>query len=128
MQSRTTRNIRISVETQFQEEYSKPMNNKFLFTYRITIENLSDNIVQLKRRYWHITDSLGHSREVEGDDVVGKQPILKPGESHRYVSWCPLPCEIGRMSGHYFMTDLDSGEEFKAYTPDFSLIAGFALN
>ena len=128
METLTTKGIRISVETKYQEEYSKPLSNKFLYTYRITIENHSERTVQLLRRKWVITDSNGGVQVVEGEGVVGEQPILKPGDSHRYVSWCPLPVPIGKMTGSFYMVDQMTGEEIEVYIPEFKLIADFVDN
>lgn len=128
METLTTKGIRISVETKYQKEYSKPLSNKFLFTYRITIENLSAKTVKLLSRKWIITNGFGDVQFVEGEGVVGKQPILKPGDSHRYVSWCPLPGPIGKMEGSFFMIDLNTDEEVEVFVPEFRLIADFIGN
>ena len=73
--------VRVSVETVYQSEYSNPAQEHFMFAYKITIENLSDYTVQLMRRHWYIFDSNGTLREVEGEGVVGEQPVIEPGES-----------------------------------------------
>ncbi len=86
-----------------QTEFSNPNRNHFLFAYRITIENNSQETVQLLHRYWHIFDSNAEAYEVKGDGVVGFQPILLPGDVHEYESACELKSEIGRMYGSYTM-------------------------
>jgi len=73
-----TQDVKISVETMYQDDYSNPANDQFMFAYRIEIENLSDYTIQLKRRKWYIFDANGTNREVEGDGVVGLQPIIEP--------------------------------------------------
>lgn len=123
-----TLGVKISVETTYQEDHSDPINNHFIFGYRITIENLTDYTVQLKRRQWFIFDSNGIQREVEGEGVVGEQPVLEPGEKHSYVSACNLNTEIGSMSGNYLMQRLADNEEFIVTIPEFELIVPYRLN
>ena len=83
METSITNDIKVSVESIYQPSYSKPVKNEYVFAYRITIENLSNHTVQLLRRYWHIWDSNAEEREVEGEGVVGDQPILKAGQSYQ---------------------------------------------
>jgi ApaG protein len=123
-----TEGVKISVETMYQEEYSNPSNDQFMFAYRIEIENLSDYTIQLKRRQWFIFDSNGTEREVEGEGVVGLQPIIEPGNHHSYVSGCQLSTEIGSMRGHYFMYRVAVETEFTVDIPQFELIAPYRLN
>jgi ApaG protein len=120
--------IKISVETLFQEEYSNPNNEQFMFAYRIEIENLSDYTIQLLRRQWFIFDSAGTQKEVEGEGVIGIQPILEPGESHAYVSGCQLTTDIGSMKGNYSMIRVVDESHFKVEIPEFVLIAPYRLN
>lgn len=128
METLITNGIRVSVETQYESAYSRPLEMKYIFSYHITIENLSTDTVQLLRREWEIFDSNGIIRKVEGEGVIGKQPILAPGEMHQYASWSPLMTEMGRMSGVYiFQRDID-GKDFHVRIPDFRLIAPFKLN
>ena len=84
------------------------------------IENHGAEVVQLISRHWVITDALGRVEEVEGDGVVGEQPVLKPGEAFRYTSGCPLTTASGVMEGEYRMVTAD-GETFEALIPPFSL-------
>ncbi|UEG53993.1 Co2+/Mg2+ efflux protein ApaG [Mucilaginibacter daejeonensis] len=123
-----TDGVKISVETQYQPEYSNPANEHFMFAYKIHIENLSDNTVQLMRRHWHIFDSNGTRREVEGEGVVGLQPVIEPGGSHEYISGCNLKTDMGSMKGTYQMVRLMDDMEFEAEIPQFYLIAPFKLN
>lgn len=120
--------IKISVETIFQEEYSNPDNDQFMFAYRIEIENLSDYTIQLLRRQWFIFDSAGTRKEVEGEGVIGIQPILEPGESHAYVSGCQITTDIGSMKGNYSMIRVVDDSDFKVEIPQFMLIAPYRLN
>ncbi len=90
MVAQITEGVKISVETTYQPEYSNPVNEHFMFAYKIQIENLGDYAVQLLSRHWVIFDSNGTKREVEGEGVVGLQPIIEPGQNHEYVSGCNL--------------------------------------
>ncbi|MDX1942972.1 MAG: Co2+/Mg2+ efflux protein ApaG [Saprospiraceae bacterium] len=123
-----TNGIKVSVETSYQPSYSRPLEMKFIFSYHITIENLSSQTVQLLRREWMIYDSTGTIRSVEGEGVIGKQPILAPGESHQYASWSPLNTELGKMTGAYIFRKDADGQEFRVHIPEFKLIAPFKLN
>lgn len=128
METLTTNGVRISVETFYQEQYSKPIEYQFIFAYRVTIDNLSEDPVQLLRRHWVILDSTGLKREVEGEGVVGQQPVLQPGDSHQYVSWCHLSTGIGRMEGTFLMHHLRSQETFRVQIPLFNLVAPLVNN
>jgi len=123
-----TNGIKISVETVYQDDYSNPASEHFTFAYRIHIENLSDDTIQLKRRQWFIFDSNGTQREVEGEGVVGQQPVLQPGEGHAYVSGCQLSTDMGSMSGNYLMQRLIDHTEFTVEIPEFELIVPYRLN
>ena len=123
-----TEGVKISVDTIYQDEYSNSANEHFMFAYRIEIQNLSDFSVQLMRRKWLIFDSNGTQREVEGEGVVGVQPIIEPGQSYQYVSGCNLKTEIGSMKGHYEMLRLNDGEAFNVNIPEFQLIVPYRLN
>jgi ApaG protein len=120
--------IKISVETVYQEEYSNPSNDQFMFAYRIEIENLSDYTIQLMRRQWFIFDSAGTMKEVEGEGVIGVQPVLEPGESHAYVSGCQITTDIGSMRGNYSMIRVVDESPFTVEIPEFALIAPYRLN
>ncbi len=120
--------IKISVDTVYRQDYSIPHQNHYLFSYEIFIENMNDFPVQLLRRHWFIKDSLGENREVEGEGVVGEQPILYPGESHRYQSACNLKTDFGSMTGTYLFKNLQNGEYFNARIPQFKMGVPFRLN
>lgn len=128
MATQITNGIKVSVETFYQPEYSKPKDGKFIFSYQITIENQSEYPVQLLRRHWQIFDSSGERREVEGEGVVGEQPIILPGGKHQYMSWCHLNTEIGRMRGTYLMERQLDNERFRVRIPDFQLFVPYRLN
>lgn len=127
--SATTNEIRISVETSYQLPSHNSRNEEF-FAYRITIENLSNRTVQLMRRHWYIIDADGSGREVEGEGVVGQQPILHPNESHQYISGCTFITPIGKMYGTFTMRQLNTPnpETFKVDIPVFLMVVPFKLN
>ena len=128
MVQQITEGVSITVETFYQPDFSNPLNGEFMFAYRITIENMGHVPVQLLRRHWHIIDSNGSYREVEGEGVVGEQPMLEPGESYQYVSGCNLRTEIGKMYGTYQMENLHNKSHFEVSIPEFDLIAPLKLN
>ncbi len=128
MVTKITDGVKISVETIYQPEYSNPANEHFMFAYRVNIENLTENSVQLLNRHWHIFDSNGTRREVEGEGVVGQQPVIEPGDNHEYVSGCNLKTDIGSMRGSYEMERIVDGVRFRVNIPEFYLIAPYKLN
>jgi ApaG protein len=115
-----TRNIAVSVEPFYLPGRSDPEAERYIWAYRVTIENRSDSSVQLLSRYWHITDGKGRVEEVRGAGVVGEQPLLGPGDSYQYTSGCPLSTPSGIMVGTYTMRD-EHGEVFEVDIPAFSL-------
>lgn len=127
MTTQTTHDIRVSVDIFYQDQYSQPENDKFFFAYKVRIENNSDETVQLLSRRWQIFDSNNISRKVEGEGVVGEQPILHPGDAHEYVSWCHLKTEIGKMEGSYLM-EKDDYQRFRVRIPAFNLVASCRMN
>lgn len=122
MYEETTRSIRISVDSFYIEGQSQPERNRFVFGYRIRITNEGADTVQLLSRQWHITDANGRTTEVQGDGVVGQQPVLEPGESFEYTSGAPLATSSGIMVGSYRMVTR-AGEHFDVAIPAFSLDA-----
>ena len=128
MDTLITKDIRISVETFYKPEYSHPIEGKYIFAYRVLIENIGSETVQLLRRHWIISDSMGIIREVEGEGVIGQKPVLNPGESHQYISWSNLSSELGTMHGTYLMKKMTNQVEFKVIIPRFSLLAPYKLN
>jgi ApaG protein len=115
-----TRGIAVSVEPTYLEADSSPSNSQYLWAYRVIIENQGRDTVQLLSRHWMITNARGELTEVKGLGVIGKQPFLKPGESHAYISGTPLNTPSGMMGGSYEM-ESDSGERFNVEIPTFSL-------
>lgn len=128
MVTEITEGVRISVETEYQPEYSSPSQYHYVFTYRITIENGSENTLQLLRRHWYIHDANTILREVEGEGVVGQQPVLEPGQSHKYVSGCNLKSGIGKMRGTYLMERIVDGKTFNVVIPEFTMVVPFKYN
>ena len=123
-----TEGVKVSVETHYQPEYSSPAQNHFVFTYRITIQNDGENTIKLHRRHWQIFDTNNEVREVEGEGVVGQQPVLEPGEKHQYVSGCNLRSGIGKMRGIYLMERVMDGKQFDVIIPEFTMIVPYLLN
>lgn len=128
MVTEITEGVKVTVHTAYQAEYSSPSHSHFVFTYKIKIENHSQQTVQLLKRHWFIHDSQSIVREVEGEGVVGLQPVLEPGESHEYVSGCNLKTELGKMHGTYLMERVVDGKQFKVNIPAFTLVAPYKLN
>jgi ApaG protein len=120
--------VSVTVETFYQPAQSNPIAGEYLFAYRITIENISTMPVKLLRRHWDIMDSNGSYREVEGSGVVGKQPIIEPGDSYQYVSACNLRSEMGKMQGSYVMENLYNKRLITVRIPEFQMIAPFKMN
>jgi ApaG protein len=118
--SATTEGIRVSVESFYLKDRSRPEKRRFVFAYRITIQNGSDRTVQLMRRHWIVTSADHEITEVAGDGVVGEQPVLKPGDEHTYVSGTVLETPTGSMEGHYEMEDR-AGNVFRVEIPLFIL-------
>jgi ApaG protein len=123
-----TKGVRVTVETEYMPEYSSPAQYHYVFTYRITIENVSEYAIQLMSRHWDISDAAYPRREIEGEGVVGKQPTLEPGEVHQYVSGCNLKSGIGVMSGFYTMKRIMDEKLFNVDIPAFTMVVPFKLN
>ena len=119
--------VQVSVETTFQKGGSPYHGEEYIFAYRITIVNLGEATVKLLRRHWYIVDSIDH-REVEGEGVVGQQPVLEPGETHQYISACNLQSEMGKMYGTYLFERVLDGHRFHVNIPEFQLIVPFKFN
>ena len=120
MYTKTTKNINITVNSYYLEEQSEPDEQHYVWAYQVTINNLGQDTVQLKNRYWKIIDSNGTKQEVRGEGVVGEQPILNPGEKFEYTSGTPLSTPSGFMEGYYEM-ETKNGNKFEATIPLFSL-------
>jgi ApaG protein len=121
MYSETTAGITVTVKPYYLEDQSEPDEQRFVWAYHVRIENNGERTVQLRNRYWRITDSRGRIQEVRGAGVVGEQPVLRPGDSFEYTSGTPLPTPSGIMGGTYQMEESETGERFDVTIPSFSL-------
>ena len=128
MANKISEGVEINVETFYQPDYSNPVSGEFMFAYRISIENHNAFPVKLHRRHWHIFDSNGSYREVEGEGVVGVQPTVNPGERYQYVSGCNLRTEMGKMHGTYTMENLNDKKTFEVNIPTFEMIVPFKMS
>ncbi len=128
MVTQITRGIKISVKTSFEGTYFKNYKMHFAFSYEITIENHSKDSVQLMTRHWEIFDSLNDLEVVDGEGVIGRKPVLKPGESHTYSSGCLLASPYGAMRGSFNMINFTTTRNFRVIVPAFRLSAPYALN
>lgn len=120
MYSRTTHDIRVTVQPIYLEDQSSPAEGQYVWAYQVQIENLGRQSVRLRSRHWSITDATGRTHEVRGPGVVGEQPLLRPGDRFEYTSGCPLPTPSGMMVGSYEM-EVDTGERLEVAIPAFSL-------
>ncbi len=120
MYKATTRAIQVTVEPQYLPDQSEPAKSQYVWAYTVRIENGGDVAVQLRSRHWKITDGLGRLQEVKGPGVVGKTPLLRPGEVFEYTSGTPLSTPSGIMGGTYQMVD-EAGVKFDIEIPTFSL-------
>ena len=120
MENESEKNITVEVETQYMEGQSEPENERYVFSYTITIRNEGGVPAQLLSRHWLITDANGNIQEVKGEGVVGEQPHLKPGEGFQYTSGAMIATPVGSMQGSYQMLT-DGGDEFDAEIPAFTL-------
>ncbi|MEZ5046031.1 MAG: Co2+/Mg2+ efflux protein ApaG [Chitinophagaceae bacterium] len=123
-----TEGISISVEVFFNSQDSNPVLGLYAFAYKVSIENFANFPVQLLRRHWYIFESNGGFREVEGEGVVGQQPVLEPGEHFEYISGCSIKTDIGKMRGTYQMVNLMNRKLFTVNIPEFQLVAPFKNN
>lgn len=128
MVSSSTLGVQVSVDTEYQPDYSNPSQQNYVFTYRVKITNMGSTTLRLERRHWFVGDAYGDIKEVEGEGVVGRRPLLEPGESHEYVSGSIIPTPIGYMHGYYTMERVYDGSEIKVSIPYFRLIAPFINN
>lgn len=128
MTHKISEGVNINAETFYQPEYSNPALNEHMFAYRITIENHNNFPIKLISRHWFIFDSDGAQREVEGEGVIGVQPVIPSGGSYQYISGCNLNTDMGKMHGTYLFEDLNKKKNFTALIPAFEMIAPFKLN
>ena len=122
-----TRGVRVQVLSRYDPGRSNPGTSQWFFLYTITITNIGTVTVQLLTRHWVITDGNGKVEEVRGPGVVGKQPVLQPGESFEYTSGCPLQTPFGLMEGTYEMAS-ESGERFEAKIAPFTLSQPYTVH
>lgn len=131
MISQTTQRVTVSAESYYQEQYSQPEDENYVHAYRIRIENKGELPVQLLSRSWEVIDATSERRRVEGDGVVGKQPVIAPGEAYEYNSWVQFTTPIGAMEGSYLMYRRNAaGVEnyFSVWVPRFLHVATPVLN
>ena len=120
--AQTTSGVTVRVSVSYLPEQSEPRRGRWFWAYHIRIENESRRAVQLLTRRWIITDGRGARHSVEGEGVVGEQPLIEPGQAFDYVSGCPLGTPTGSMQGSYHMIGED-GQGFDVAIPKFALIA-----
>ena len=125
---KTDKQIDINVYCEFVTEKSEEEKSLFLFKYDVSIHNKTVNNVQLLSRHWKIVDALGNVQTVNGEGVIGKKPVINPGLSFNYSSYCPLKTEFGKMEGSYTFEDKNTGELFEIRIPEFSLITKKNIN
>ena len=117
-----TDGVIVRVAVSYLSDQSEPDRGRWFWAYHIRIENHGEDTVQLLTRHWIITDGRGQRHSVEGEGVVGEQPVIAPGGSYDYVSGCPLATPTGSMEGSYRMVGAD-GRRFDAAIPKFALLA-----
>ncbi len=122
-----TNDIRVEVLSRYSAENSRPLEDNWIFQYTVRITNQGSETVQLISRHWIITDGAQNTEEVQGPGVVGEQPVLAPGESFQYSSWCPLKTPTGKMHGTYQMVRAN-GNQFDIEIAPFALKAKYAVN
>lgn len=128
MEKHITQDIVVKVQPRFEEISSGLGGGQFEFSYLIFITNRSEHTVKLLTRHWKVVDGFGQIRKVNGEGVLGRQPVLEPGQSHDYISGCNFVTPFGRMQGHYTMERLTDGDRIKVKVPSFDLVAPFMLN
>lgn len=128
MVQQVTRGIKISVVTTYEGSFYKNYKIQYAFGYTVTITNQSKDSVQLNARHWKILDALNNVETFSGEGVIGKKPVIQPGESYTYNSGCLLTSPFGAMQGHYSMVNFTTTKKFKVTIPTFKLSAHFAVN
>ncbi len=128
MVQQVTQGIKVSVETTFEGTFYKDYKIQYAFGYTVTIENESKDVVQLRSRRWQISDALNSIEVVEGEGVIGKKPVIQPGEKYSYKSGCLLLSPFGSMKGHYNMVNFTSTKKFRVAIPSFKLSEPSAMN
>ena len=120
-------NIKINIKGEYVPELLNNEDSLFYFSYKVKIQNMGSNKVQLLSRHWDIKDGLGRKKVVDGEGVIGKKPYINPGEFYEYKSYCPLKTEFGCMDGFYTMKD-ESGNLFKTLIPNLGLVSPDSIN
>ncbi|WHQ74960.1 Co2+/Mg2+ efflux protein ApaG [Pantoea sp. Lij88] len=115
-----TARVSVHVQSQYVASQSSPDDDRYVFAYTITIRNLGRSAVQLLGRYWLITNGNGRETEVQGEGVVGEQPLITPGNEFQYTSGAVIETPMGTMQGHYVMVD-EQGDTFNVEIPVFRL-------
>ena len=128
MIQQVTKGIKISVDVKFEGSFLKETSLHHAFMYYITIENQGKDVVQLLSRHWKILESTNRPQYVNGDGVVGKKPVLKPGDTHTYKSGSLITSPMGSMSGNYIMVNFSTAQKFNVEVPSFKLNVPYILN
>lgn len=131
MISLTTQEVTVSANSVYQQTYSAPVKSQYVYAYTIRIENNGPKPVKLLSRAWEVIDATGARRLVEGEGVVGQQPVILPGQYHEYTSWVQFETPIGAMRGSYVMQRTDrfgKGDLFQVEVPKFLHVAPEVLN
>lgn len=127
MVQQKTNNIIVSIDAKFEGTFFKDHRKQYAFSYAVSIENLSNEPIQLKSRFWIVKDALNQTDIIKGNGVIGEQPIIQPMQSHHYNSGCIMISPFGCMKGHYLM-ETASGQQIEVSIPLFRLSAPFAMN
>lgn len=122
-----TRGVRVEARPEYLPDQSDPANGLWFWAYHVVVSNEGERPVRLVSRHWIITNAQGHQEHVRGPGVVGEQPLIRPGQSFRYTSGCPLDTSMGTMHGTYQMTT-EEGDEFEAIIAPFTLAEPFGIN
>jgi len=122
-----TSGIKVQVVSKFIPEHTNPDIPRYFFAYWVTITNDSESTIKLLDRHWEITDANGRLEVIDGEGVIGKQPIIKSGTSFSYNSFCPIETEFGVMAG-YYQVKREDGHFMKIEIPKFKLISPFSIN
>ena len=126
--TQTTHGIEISIHPVYQEQHSNPGGDQYVFAYFVTIKNRGDETVQLLRRHWYILEAGTVMKEVEGKGVVGKTPVIRPGDIYEYQSWVKMRATVGKMYGFYTMQRITDGDLIDVEIPEFALVVPFIKN
>ena len=125
---KTIDEIKINAKSSFISDKSSIKKSIYFFMYRVTIINNSDKKLQLTNRHWHISDANDNTQVIDGEGVIGEQPILNPGDSFKYTSFCPIKTEFGTMSGYYTFKEVYTSELYKGIIPEFILVTPTQVN